>query len=95
MSGFGGGFGGGGGGGFGGGGGGGGDGGFMSPGGSDSQGSERKKNRSQTLLPITGAMFHKAQYNGAEDVFTFDDTEIHQVNICYQFLWSTGDPLFA
>jgi len=75
MSGFGGFGGGGGGGGFGGGGGGGG---FMSPG-TDSQGSERKKNRSQTLLPITGAMFHKADYNQAEDVFSFDGTEIHQV----------------
>merc|ERR1719447_1199660 len=50
----------------------------MSPG-TDSQGSERKKNRSQTLLPITGAIFHKAQYNQAEDVFSFDETEIHQV----------------
>jgi len=61
------------------GGGGGGGGGFMSPGGSDSQGSERKKTRSQTLLPITGAMFHKAQYDQTEDVFSFDETEIHQV----------------
>jgi len=57
---------------------GGGGGGFMSPG-SDSQGSERKKNRSQTLLPITGAIFHKADYNQIEDVFTFEGTEIHQV----------------
>jgi len=58
--------------------GGGGGGGFMSPG-SDSQGSERKKNRSQTLLPITGAIFQKAEYNQTEDVFTFEGTEIHQV----------------
>lgn len=58
--------------------GGGGGGGFMSPG-TDSQGSEKKKNRSQTLLPVTGAMLQKAEYNPTEDVFSFEGFDIHQV----------------
>lgn len=60
---------------------GGGGGGFMSPGGGgggDSQG-DKKKNRAQTLLPVTGAMLQKAQYNELEDIFTFEGNDIHQV----------------
>jgi len=54
-------------------------GGFMTPG-SDSQGGgEKKKNRSQTLLPITAAMINKAEYNATEDVFSFEGTDIHQI----------------
>ncbi|XP_065667311.1 replication protein A 32 kDa subunit isoform X2 [Hydra vulgaris] len=61
----------------------GGDGGFMSPGvGSPAiDSSQKKKNRSQTLLPITAAIFHKAEYNSTEDVFRHDDIDIHQVTI--------------
>jgi len=55
-----------------------GGGGFMSPG-SDSQGGEKKKNRSQTLLPVTAAIINKAEYNATEDVFNFDGTDIHQI----------------
>jgi len=88
-------------------GGGSGGGGFMSPG--SSQGSERKKNRSQTLLPVTGAIFHKAEYNQIEDVFIFEGTEIHQVtfvgiirevqetatNITYKVDDMTGEPILV
>lgn len=56
-----------------------GGGGFMSPGSSDSQGMEKKKNRSQTLLPVTGAMLHKSESNQTEDVFSFQGVDIHQV----------------
>jgi len=54
-------------------------GGFMSPGIGSPSGSQKKKNRSQTLLPVTAAMIHKADYNVTEDVFSFDGVEIHQV----------------
>lgn len=57
--------------------GGGGGGGFMSPG-NDSQ-VEKKKTRAQTLLPVTGAMLQKAEYNELEDIFTFEGNDIHQI----------------
>jgi len=58
-----------------------GGGGFMSPGmtspGMDA--SQKKKNRSQTLLPITAAIIDKAEYNVTEDIFRFNGVDIHQV----------------
>lgn len=58
-----------------------GGGGFMSPGmtspGMDS--SQKKKNRAQTLLPVTAAMIDKAEYNVTEDMFRFNGADIHQV----------------
>lgn len=57
-----------------------GGGGFMSPGlGSPAMGSQKKKNRSQTLLPVTAAIIAKADYNVTEDVFSYEGTEIHQL----------------
>jgi len=60
-----------------------GGGGFMSPGmtspGLDA--SQQKKNRSQTLLPVTAAMIEKAEYNAMEDIFRFNGIDIHQVKI--------------
>lgn len=81
-------------------------GGFMSPGfGSSQGGSEVKKTRAQSLLPVTAAIIHKADYNATEDVFRFDGIEIHQVtfvgiirevneaatNISYKIDDMTGD----
>lgn len=56
----------------------GGGGGFMSPG-SGGTGEKKKANRSQTLLPVTGAMIHKADFNQIEDIFSFDGIDIHQI----------------
>ena len=57
---------------------GGGGGGFMSPG-SDGTGEKKKVNRSQTLLPVTAAMIHKADFNQLEDMFSFEGIDIHQI----------------
>jgi len=88
-------------------GGGGGGGGFMSPGFGSSQAgsSDVKKTRAQSLLPVTAAILHKAEYNATEDVFRFEGIEIHQVtfvgiirevseaatNISYKIDDMTGD----
>jgi len=59
----------------------GGGGGFMNDAGSPTMDSSQKKktNRSQTLLPVTGAILHKAEYNVTEDVFRYEGVDIHQV----------------
>lgn len=84
-----------------------GGGGFMSPGFGSSQGggADVKKSRAQSLLPVTAAIIHKADYNPTEDVFRFEGIEIHQVtfvgiirevneaatNISYKIDDMTGD----
>lgn len=42
-------------------------------------GMKKKQQRSQSMLPVTAAIMHKAEYNTTEDVFRYEGTDIHQV----------------
>lgn len=57
-----------------------GGGGFMNDSQSPSVGGGSKKpQRSQSLLPVTSAIMHKADYNTTDDVFKYEGVDIHQV----------------
>jgi len=57
-----------------------GGGGFMSESQSPSVGGgPKKQQRSQSLLPVTGAIMHKAEYNTTDDVFRYEGVDLHQV----------------
>jgi len=41
--------------------------------------SQKQQKRSQTLMPVTGAILAKAEYNVSDDVFSYNGVDIHQV----------------